>query len=262
MVNFKDIYIYTSEARAEACGRLAIHNRTMTNHTNDFFSVTRNRPSTCFFAREMSNDRFVRRNDRFVSGKFLFLSVSPSNRNRSNRRTRRNLSSKTTIRNLISPNCSTIISNSTFQPSIDEKLPHFSPNSIIIFIIIPWSTNLLSRKKERILFSYPILHTLSRGPLKNLVSPNFGYFLWINLYSFSLYYYSILSRDRKQSGMAERGRGAVFTSSFRDEIFSLLRYFINCPAWKCRDPKFMRPACRNAADDKSFRRNVLAFLLA
>lgn len=121
---------------------------------------------------------------------------------------------------------------------------------------------MLSRKKERILFSYPILHTLSRGPLKNLVSPNFGYFLWINLYSFSLYYYSILSRDRKQSGMAERGRGAVFTSSFRDEIFSLLRYFINCPVWKCRDPKFMRPACRNAADDKSFRRNVLAFLLA
>lgn len=120
----------------------------------------------------------------------------------------------------------------------------------------------LEKKKERILFSYPILHTLSRGPLKNLVSPNFGYFLWINLYSFSLYYYSILSRDRKQSGMAERGRGAVFTSSFRDEIFSLLRYFINCPVWKCRDPKFMRPACRNAADDKSFRRNVLAFLLA
>lgn len=179
----------------------------MTNHTNDFFSVTRNRPSTCFFAREMSNDRFVRRNDRFVSGKFLFLSVSPSNRNRGNRRTRRNLSSKTTIRNLISPNCSTIISNSTFQPSIDEKLPHFSPNSTLLFL----GVRICSREKKKgFYFSYPILHTLSRGPLKNLVSPNFGYFLWINLYSFSLYYYSILSRDRKQSGMAERGRGGCF----------------------------------------------------
>lgn len=57
-------------------GWLAIRNRTMTNHTNDFFSVTRNRPSTCFFAREMSNERFVRRNDRFVSGKFLSLRFS------------------------------------------------------------------------------------------------------------------------------------------------------------------------------------------
>lgn len=165
MVNFKDIYIYiyTSEARAEACGRLAIHNRTMTNHTNDFFSVTRNRPSTCFFAREMSNDRFVRRNDRFVSGKFLFLSVSPSNRNRGNRRTRRNLSSKTTIRNLISPNCSTIISNSTFQPSIDEKLPHFSPNSTLLFL----GVRICSREKKkgfyfRTRFYIPFLEDLSR----------------------------------------------------------------------------------------------------
>lgn len=60
-------------------------------------------------------------------------------------RTRRNLSSKTTIRNLISPNCSTIISNSTFQPSIDEKLPHFSPNSTLLFL----GVRICSRKKKR-----------------------------------------------------------------------------------------------------------------
>lgn len=81
-------------------------------------------------------------------------------------RTRRNLSSKTTIRNLISPNCSTIISNSTFQPSIDEKLPHFFPNSTNLLLLF-LGVRICSREKKkgfyfRTRFYIPFLEDLSR----------------------------------------------------------------------------------------------------
>lgn len=124
------VYIYT---RATACDRLAIHNRTMTNHTNDFFSVTRNRPSTCFFAREMSNGRFVRDETIDLSPANFFSFASVSNRNRGNKNTWKFIIVDNDTKILSLPTAPQLFPIPPLTSDRRKIHPHFFLNSILFF---------------------------------------------------------------------------------------------------------------------------------
>lgn len=174
-------------------GWLAIRNRTMTNHTNDFFSVTRNRPSTCFFAREMSNERFVRRNDRFVSGKFLSLrfsveigAMSEHVRNFSSSDTKSYLFELFQLRKLYFQFLSFFPSFFNFQSTRKKIIPYFS-------FIYYYSPNKILSRLSRISYS------------QFRVAKIFSIFanLQINLY----YLFVLLFPSDRINRVAWRGRG-------------------------------------------------------
>lgn len=136
----------------------------MTNHTNDFFSVTRNRPSTCFFAREMSNGRFVRDETIDLSPANFFSFASVSNRNRGNKNTWKFIIVDNDTKILSLPTAPQLFPIPPLTSDRRKIHPTFFSIRYYFFPRIP----IFFRKRKRILFSIIIIIPFSED--NNLLS--------------------------------------------------------------------------------------------